>query len=478
MRFSINSEITWMKFNRNKTKTAWGRLVPIVLALGLVACGGGSEPSSTSNNSNSGGGGGKPQTGPATGRFLDTAVSGVAYASPSGSGATDENGIFKYNHGDTIEFKLGGLSLGKAKGAAIITPMELAGDNDNRLRNLLILLQSLDADGNPENGISIPASAASAVSASINLDSDPAAFTASAELQKAREAGGVPGTVKTVSQARAHFLAQGMHMLGTSIWAKHDDTTASVIRISEDGTGEYLQGEATPDDSCDTNRVCGGNLISKAGVEYGVARLSAVDGRGFKFAAKPVLDTNLHAGLSNPRPNWRIRTDGSDLITSDVFTVQRKREQKSLFGELFHIAGTLEISSSKEPIKTEVKEIRFFRMENDPKGIIGAWASDPVAIKTPTYSFFSNGKYMMIDPVGDAKRADHESCGDPGVEFASYTYDSGSKALIIKGFTYDNNGCAGFSGTEVTSFKLGADGNTATLETKAGPALTLYRISK
>ena len=129
---------------------------------------------------------------------------------PPASGTTDENGIFKYNHGDTVEFKLGSLSLGKAKGAAIVTPMELAGDNDNRLRNLLILLQSLDADGNPENGISIPASAASAVSASINLDSDPAAFTASAELQKAREAGGVPGTVKTVSQARAHFLAQGM----------------------------------------------------------------------------------------------------------------------------------------------------------------------------------------------------------------------------------------------------------------------------
>lgn len=453
-------------------------MMPLALVLGLAACGGGSEPASDNGGNKGGGGGGKPQTGPATGRLLDTAVSGVAYASPGGSGTTDENGIFKYNHGDTIEFKLGGLSLGKAKGAAIVTPMELAGDNENRVRNLLILFQSLDADGNPENGISIPASAASAVSASINLDSDPAAFAASPELQKAREAGGVAGPVKTAAQARAHFLAQGMKMLGTGIWVKHDDTTASVIRISTDGTGEYLQGEASPDDSCDTNRVCGGNLMSKAGVEYGAARLSLMDTRGFKFAAKPVIDTNLHAGLSNPRPNWRIRTDGSELITSDIFTVQRKREQKSVFGELFHIAGTLEISSSKEPIKTEVKEIRFFKMENDPKGIVGAWAVDSAAIKTPTYLFFSNGKYMMIDPIGDVASPGHESCGDPGVEFASYTYDSGSKALNIKGFTYDNNGCAGFSGTETASFKLSADGNTATLETKAGAALTLHRVSK
>ncbi|MGH8685432.1 MAG: adhesin [Nitrosospira sp.] len=467
-----------MKFTQSKIKASWGRLVPMVLALGLVACGDGSGPSSTGGNSSSGGGGGKPQTGPATGRLLDTAVAGVAYASPSGSGTTDEQGIFKYNHGDTVEFKLGSLSLGKVKGAAIVTPMELAGDNDNRLRNLLILFQSMDVDGDPGNGISIPASAASAVNASMNLDSDPAAFAASPELQKAREAGGVAGPVKTAAQARAHFLAQGMNMLGTNVWVRHDDATASVIRISIDGSGEYLHGEATPDDSCDTNRVCGGNLVSKAGVEYGAARLSAMDARGFKFAAKPVIDTNLHAGLSHPRQNWRIRTDGSDLITSDIFTVQRKREQKSLFGELFHIAGTLEISSSKEPIKTEVKESLYFRMENDPKGIVGAWASDPAAIKTPTYLFFSNGKYMMVDPIGDVKSADHESCGDPGVEFASYTYDSGSNALNIKGFTYDNNGCAGFSGTETTAFRLGADGNTATLEIKGGPALTLHRISK
>lgn len=466
-----------MKFDQKERKISWACMMPLAFALGLAACGDGSGPASDSGG-NKDGGGGKPQTGPATGRLLDAAVGGVAYIAPSGSGTTDENGIFKFNHGDTVEFKLGGLSLGKVKGAVIITPMELAGDNENRLRNLLILLQSLDVDGNPENGISIPASAASAVSASINLDSDPAAFAASPELQKAREAGGVAGPAKIAAQARGHFLSQGMKMLGTNIWVKHDNTTASIIRISADGTGEYLQGEASPDDSCDTNRVCGGNLVSKAGVEYGAARLSGMDTRGFKFAAKPVIDTNLHAGLSNPRPNWRIRTDGSDLITSDIFTVQRKREQKSVFGELFHIAGTLEISSSKEPIKTEVKEIRFSRMENDPKGIIGAWVADAAAIKTPTYLFFSNGKYMMVDPIGDVKSADHESCGDPGVEFASYTYDSGSKALNIKGFTYDNNGCAGFSGTETTSFKLGADGNTATLETKTGVAMTLHRVSR
>ncbi len=470
-----------MKFNQKRKALSWKYLWPIVLAMSLFACGDGSGPS-PSSGSNSGGGGKTQKKGPATGRLLDAAVSGVAYASSSSAtGATDENGTFKYNHGDTVEFKLGSLLLGKVPGAAIVTPMELAGDNDHRLRNILVLFQSLDADGNPENGISIPANAASALSTSINLDSAPAAFVASPELQKAREAAGISGPAKTPVQATRHFLSQGMAMLGNQIWVKQDDGIASVVRITPggpDGAGEYLQGEATPDDSCDTNRVCGGSLVSKAGVEYGAAHLSGVNNRGFKFAAKPELDTNLHAGLSHPRPNWRIRSDGDNLITSDIFTVQRKREQKSLFGELFHIAGTLEISSSKEPIQTEVKESRFSPMENDPKGIIGAWAADPAAMKTPIYLFFSNGKYMMVDPIGDAKRPDHESCGDPGVEFASYTYDPGGKALSIKGYTYDTNGCAGFSENSAVAFNISADGNTATVDAQKKTALTLYRVSK
>ena len=471
-----------MKFNQNRKAISWKHLLPIALATSLAACGDGSGPSPAGGSNSSGSGRGKTEKGPTTGKLLDAAVSGVAYAASSGAtGTTDENGIFKYNHSDTVEFKLGSLLLGKVTGAAIVTPMELAGDNDHRLRNILVLFQSLDADGNPENGISIPANAASALGASINLDSEPAAFAASPELQKVREAAGISGPIKTPVQATRHFLSQGMAMLGNQIWVKQDDGTVSVVRIAgsgADGAGEYLQGEASPDDSCDTNRVCGGSLVSKAGVEYGTAHLSGVNNRGFKFAAKPVIDTNLQAGLSHPRPNWRVRSDGYDLITSDIFTVQRKREQKSLFGELFHIAGTLEISSSKEPIQTEVKENHFSPMENDPKGITGAWTADPAMMKTPIYLFFSNGKYMMVDPIGDIKTADHESCGDPGVEFASYTYEPGGKALNIKGFTYDTNGCAGFSTNGPVSFNIDADGKTATLSTQDKRTLTLHRVSK
>ena len=407
------------------------------------------------------------------------AIAGIAYSTSSGAaGITDKNGLYKYNHGDTVEFKLGNLILGKAKGAAIVTPIELAQGNSARLQNTLVLLQSVDEDGNPENGISVPASAGSGVTAAVNLESDSATFISSAGLQKIKEAGGVSGAVRTIEQVNTSFLSHGAALLGTHIWVKYDDTTASMIRISENGTDGYLQGEVTPDDSCDANRVCGGDLVIKAGVEYGTTSIAEFDTRGFHFNGIPSIDTNLRAGLSHPRPTWRIRTDGTDLIATDIVTVQRERKQASVFGELFHIAGTLEISSDKEPIKTEVKENRFSKMDNDPKGIIGAWAGDPVLIKTQTYLFFSNGKFLLVDPVSSAGDGADPGCASPGIEFASYTYDAGSGALAVKSVTYDTNGCAGFSDNTAVSFKMAPDGKTATVETQNKTILNLHRVSK
>ena len=456
-----------MKFSPMDGKKRLAQLVPAVFLLALAACDGGEKRGGNSAA--------KPESGPTTGILTDAAVAGVGYVSSSGAaGTTDERGSYKYSHGDTVEFRLGSMILGKVKGAPIVTPIELAGDNGNRLKNILVLLQSLDVDGNPENGISIPAGAAAAVSAAINLDSDFAGFGSSAELQKARDAGGITGPARAVEQADAHFLSQGISLLSTDIWVSYDDTMAIAIRASTAGTGEYLQGEATPDDSCDVNRVCGSKLVSKAGVEYGAARMSEFDTRGFKFAGEPVIDTNLQAGLSHLRPNWRIRIDGSGLIATDIVAAPSElKPATSAFNP-----GALIKTTAEEPTKTMVKEIRYPKMENDPKGIVGAWAVDTSTIKTQTYLFFSNGKFLMVDPIGDPERPGYTSCGGPGVEFASYSYDSGSGALKVKGFTYDSNGCAGFSANEATSFKLGAEGTTAIMETAGAAPLTLHRISR
>lgn len=457
-----------MKFSQKYRMACWTWLILVPFAIGLTACSG--------NNESSGTGGSREQlSGSTTGILTDAAISGVNYSTSSKkAGITDENGRYNYDHGDTVEFMLGSLSLGKVKATAIVTPINLAGDSLSRLQNLLVLLQSLDSDNEPGNGITIPADAAAAVGADINLDSDPSEFAASSALQSVRQKGGIVGAIKSPGEANAHFLSQGISLMSTDIWVRFDDTTATLIRTSVDNDGEYLFGEAVADDPCDINLVCGSKPVSTAGVEYGAAVLPQFNLRGFKVVGEPVIDTNLQAGLSHLRPNLRIYTDGSELITTDIVVAPRKVEKSSVFGELFHIAKPLKLSSSKEKNKMIVKEVRFSKMENDASGIIGAWVIDKTKINTQTLLFFSNGNYFMVDPIGDLDR----DCGGPGVEFSSYTYDVTTKKLNLKGFTYDTNGCAGFSDNDPTTFSIDTDGNMATLKTKDNSSYILHRVSR
>ena len=80
----------------------------------------------------------------------------------------------------------------------------------------------------------------------------------------------------------------------------------------------------------------------------------------------------------------------------------------------------------------------------------------------------------MVDPVGDVDR----DCAEPGVEFSSYTYDAPTKKLNLKGFTYNTNGCDGFSDNEPATFSIDTDGNKATLKTKDNSSYVLHRVSR
>ena len=469
-----------MKSKQPLRKNSWVHLISTVCIVGLSACDSGTEKSSTTSSEAVT----KRMmpTGATTGVLIDSPVSGIAYAASSGkSGVTNNKGIFNFNHGDKIEFKLGGLTLGNIPGSQIVTPIELAGDSDNKLQNLLVLLQSLDSDSDASNGISISTETAAAIKSSINLDSNPDTFADSAHLKSIMETSGIDGNVKTAEETRIHFLSQGVALLSAQIWVSYNNQTASVLRVAADNSGEYLHGDARPDDSCDENRVCGGRTIFQTGVEYGVANAIEFDNRGFQIVGKPSVDTNLKGGLSNPGPTRRIRTDGLDLINSDIVTIQRARAKSSVFGELFHIAKPIQISDENEVAPTEVKETRYSKIDNDASGIVGAWAYDDDAIKTPTLVFFPNGKFMMIDPTGATQREDQAKCGKPGIEFASYAYNKGSNQLNLSSFTYNTNGCAGFSDLDnntAIGFNISSDGNTAKLDKKGEESVTVYRVSR
>lgn len=123
----------------------------------ITACGGGSSPETTEEVIT------PPAPTPSppityTGVFLDSAVEGLAYNTPSHSGKTNAAGEFTFQAGEQITFSIGSITLPTIPAEILLTPFELFNTNDiNNVNvvNLLRLLQSLDVDGNPINNIQI-----------------------------------------------------------------------------------------------------------------------------------------------------------------------------------------------------------------------------------------------------------------------------------------------------------------------------------
>ncbi len=109
----------------------------------LIGCGSASTTSNTDTQ---------------TGYFIDAPVAGLSYKTTSGNiGVTDTFGKFFYKSGDKVEFKIGKLTLGEVEPevGGLVTPKTLT-DNTESQTLMLQLLQSLDIDNNPLNGITIP----------------------------------------------------------------------------------------------------------------------------------------------------------------------------------------------------------------------------------------------------------------------------------------------------------------------------------
>ncbi len=103
------------------------------------------------------------------GKFIDSAVAGVSFVCDSVSGITDANGVFgTCPAGSTVTFSIGGLVLGSSAATDdniffvtdIVEGAERTDTDNPDVLDIAVLLQSLDSDGDPSNGITVPAEAA------------------------------------------------------------------------------------------------------------------------------------------------------------------------------------------------------------------------------------------------------------------------------------------------------------------------------
>ncbi len=113
----------------------------VAATLLMSGCGG--------SSSSDGGGTDSSQTG--TGYYIDSAVSGVAYVCGTISGITGNDGGFTFEKGKGCTFKLGDITLRSVNAENLADKVKIVEDRVEVAQ----LLQSLDADGNPDNGITI-----------------------------------------------------------------------------------------------------------------------------------------------------------------------------------------------------------------------------------------------------------------------------------------------------------------------------------
>lgn len=87
-------------------------------------------------------------------------IAGLRYQSSTGTGFTAADGSFEFRPGDEIVFAVGDLELAPTKARSLVSPFQLAnGDGcaaSLALVAVLRLLQTLDDDGNLDDGIHVP----------------------------------------------------------------------------------------------------------------------------------------------------------------------------------------------------------------------------------------------------------------------------------------------------------------------------------
>jgi hypothetical protein len=235
-------------------KIVWNLLIGLS-CLVLSACGGGGGGGSGESSSGSSSGNGTNSnpiatvTPPSTGVFLDSAVENIGYKTQTLRGYTNASGEFKYAVGETVTFFIGSIDLPSVTAGAQITPADLARNSSspiNTLTNLLVLLQSLDTDGDPSNGIKLSEASKSTPTSTLVFTSDPAQFFQSTALRTLLQSANADHTTPVDPQvALNNFLAsnptkKAVAVAKTSGAAVVGNTITLNASDSFDGSGAAL----------------------------------------------------------------------------------------------------------------------------------------------------------------------------------------------------------------------------------------------
>jgi hypothetical protein len=352
------------------------RLLLIGLAVGgIVACGGGDSSSANDN----------PTPTVLTGSFIDSAVANIGYRTATRSGTTNGAGEFQYLEGETVVFFIGDLELPPAEAKVIVTPLEIAQTDDinnHIVINLARLLQSLDEDGDPSNGITIPATDALVI-APLNFDQPVEQFAELPELGNLVASAG--NTLISEADAVAH-LSESLDNLNRSIigaWRAIHGSNLIFLVFMKDGSYVHVEFGDSGEDG-------------QSGMERGTYAWDAREAR-LSPTSCPSVDTNGTWGLSDGCPD----TSAKVVVTGDTLTIE--------------------------------DTWTFSRIIDADRPLVGAW-SLVSANNNVLIIMMNNGKYLH------AEDGPSDIYGQTGVETGFYIWNASTGAFSTSIPDYDRNG--------------------------------------
>ncbi|MBW0147155.1 hypothetical protein [Marinobacter arenosus] len=337
------------------------------------------------------------QTNTETGVFVDSAVVGINYAtSPSGQeGQTNELGEYDYAPGDTVTFSIGGIELPPVEATGRVTPADMGSgatdwSTDQTVVNILRLLQTLDDDGNPANGITITNAIHTALQ---DVDIDPTVSESDFETQASTAITATGKTLVAKADAINHFKAsQSADLTGSWVYVE-DGGNMNVLTFLNNS--EYLIVHSKADDDQQTagSGEHGTYLWDSASGELSLTRVGDSDGSG---------------GLAgnNATATWTMQLkDGSLVLNS---------------------------SDASE-------EVTFDAIRNDRNSLVGSW-----------YLGEGEGVHNVLTILDDSTYVIAHNANEEGYdavpvavssEWGSYTYGNGNFA--VSNVTVDLDGPGG-----------------------------------
>jgi len=344
-----------------------------------------------------------------TGIFLDSAVINIGYRTETQEGVTNDLGEYQYVEGETVTFFIGELVLPTVTAKGVVTPLDLADTLDtsnNIVVNIIRLLQTLDEDGDPSNGLSITEGAKNAAT-EVDFTLSISEFESSSEvLDIIANSGSVNSTLFSENIAIANFeealleegIAFSAHANISGIWT-NDEIGADLLAFTFLADGTYFHTWV--------------NLGPNSGMEWGTY---VRDNETGQVTVTPIYNADAGSALAD------VFAGNIDLFTQ--------------------VSGDLLTLDFREVGGSNANAFDFSRSDEESDPLLGTWRTEQTDNELLAFIFFADGTYLHLEV--DEEAPIDQGGGVSGIEWGSYSQNSATGQLTATQ-VIDQNGDSGFS---------------------------------